>query len=104
MNKAKVTGPECIAAEELRKYYDGKEVKLVVDPTLTDDEGYVISGNTITAKTERGLMYGAYALLRGEKGASKPFYKLRILNHWDNLDASIELFWARLTATSRSFP
>lgn len=67
VNKAKVTGPECIAAEELRKYYDGETVNLVIDPALTNDEGYVISGNTIKAKTERGLMYGAYALLRGEQ-------------------------------------
>ena len=94
LNRAKVTGPECIAAEELHKYYDGREVKLVIDPTLTDDEAYVISGSTITAKTERGLMYGAYALLRGENGASKPFFKLRILNHWDNLDNTIERGYA----------
>ena len=106
VNKAKVTGPECVAAEELRKYYNGQEVKLVIDPTMTDDEGYTISGrsatketlglskSTITAKTERGLMYGAYALLRGEHGSSKPFFKLRILNHWDNLDSSIERGYA----------
>ena len=111
VNKAKVTGPECVAADELRKYYDGKEVKLVIDPALTDDEGYVISGNTIMAKTERGLMYGAYALLRGEKGASQPFYKLRILNHWDNLDSSIErgyaglsIFWALEDPKTRRTP
>ena len=101
VNKAKVTGPECVAADELRKYYNGQEVKLVIDPAIANDEGYVISGNTIKAKTELGLMYGAYALLRGETGASEPFYKLRILNHWDNLDSSIErgyaglsIFWA----------
>lgn len=105
VNKAKVTGPECIAAEELRKYYDGETVNLVIDPALTNDEGYVISGNTIKAKTERGLMYGAYALLRGEQGASQPFYKLRILNHWDNLNGSIErgyagrsIFWPTYNA------
>ena len=105
VNKAKVSGPACIAAEELRKYYDGETVNLVIDPTLTNDEGYVISGNTIKAKTERGLMYGAYALLRGESGASQPFYKLRILNHWDNLDGSIErgyagrsIFWPSYNA------
>ena len=94
VNKAKVTGPECIAADELRKYYRGSEAQLVIDPTVADDEGYVISGSTVRAKTEQGLMYGAYALLRGETGASKPFYKLRILNHWDNLDSSIERGYA----------
>lgn len=111
VNKAKVTGPECIAADELRKYYRGSEAQLVIDPTVADDEGYVISGSTVRAKTEQGLMYGAYALLRGETGASKPFYKLRILNHWDNLDSSIErgyaglsIFWALEDPKTRRTP
>ncbi len=111
VNKAKVTGPECIAADELRKYYRGSEAQLVIDPTISDDEGYVISGSTVRAKTEQGLMYGAYALLRGETGASKPFYKLRILNHWDNLDSSIErgyaglsIFWALEDPKTRRTP
>ena len=111
VNKAKVTGPECIAADELRRYYRGSEAQLVIDPTVSDDEGYVISGSTVRAKTEQGLMYGAYALLRGETGASKPFYKLRILNHWDNLDSSIErgyaglsIFWALEDPKTRRTP
>ena len=101
VQKAQVSGPECLAAEELRNYYPGEKATLVIDPTIVNDEGYRISGSTISAKTEQGLLYGAYALLRGEKGASAPFYKLRILNHWDNLDSSIErgyagrsIFWA----------
>ena len=100
VNKAKVSGPECIAAEELRTYYQGDKATLVIDPTMTDD-AYRIEGSTVTAKNEIGLLYGAYGLLRGEKGLQKPFYSLRILNHWDNLDASIErgyaglsIFWA----------
>ena len=94
LNKAVVKGPECVAAEELRKYYSGSEAQLVIDPTVTDDEGYVITGSTVKARTERGLLYGAFALLRGETGASQPFFKLRILNHWDNLDSSIERGYA----------
>ena len=68
---------------------------------MPDDDGYRISGRTITARTEIGLLYGRYAYLRGEQGESHPFYKLRILNHWDNLDGSIErgyagksIFWS----------
>ena len=101
VQKAQVSGPECLAAEELRNYYPGEKATLVIDPTITNDEGYRINGSTVSAKTEMGLLYGAYALLRGEKGASSPYYKLRILNHWDNLDSSIErgyaglsIFWA----------
>ncbi len=94
VNQAKITGPECVAADELRKYYTGAEAQLVIDPTVANAEGYVVSGHTVKAKTERGLLYGAYALLRGEQGASEPFFKLRILNHWDNLDGSIERGYA----------
>ena len=94
VQKAQVDGPECIAAEELRNFYNGSKATLVIDPNISNDEGYVIEGSTVKAKTERGLMYGAYAMLRGEKGASEPFFKLRILNHWDNLDGSIERGYA----------
>ena len=93
VNKAQVSGPECMAAEELRTYYPGEAVTLALDPTMADD-AYRINGSSITAKTEQGLLYGAYALLRGEKGYSAPYWKLRILNHWDNLDGSIERGYA----------
>ena len=101
VQKACVTGVECIAAEELRNYYDGERVNLVVDTTMAQD-AYRIEGNSITAKNEIGLLYGAYAMLRGEKGYSAPQWNLRILNHWDNLDGSIErgyagqsIFWGK---------
>lgn len=103
VRKARVTGQECIAAQELRNFYQGETVNLVIDPTMPSDEGYCIEdgGSTLRAKTERGLLYGAYALLRGEKQSSQPFFKLRILNHWDNLDGTIErgyagksIFWS----------
>ena len=96
VNKAKVAGPECLAVEELRTYYSGEKATLVIDPSMAKD-AYRIEGSTITAKDETGLLYGAYALLRGEKGVQTPFYQLRILNHWDNLDGSIERGYAGLS-------
>ena len=93
VEKAKVAGPECLAAQELRDYYPGTEAALRLDPTMQDD-AYRVEGSTVTAKTEQGLLYGAYALLRGEQGYSAPYWKLRILNHWDNLDGSIERGYA----------
>ena len=93
VNQAKVNGPECLAAQELRTYYQGAEAILVIDPTMAQD-AYAIQGSTVTAKNEIGLLYGAYALLRGEQGQQKPFYSLRLLNHWDNLDGSIERGYA----------
>ncbi len=117
-DKANITGQESLAANELKKYYNGNAVKLVIDASLPD-EGYQISiansGATITAKDERGLLYGAYALLRSQKYQSairpnvveKPFFKYRILNHWDNLDGSIErgyagksIFWNEILEDS----
>ena len=93
VNKAQVTGPECIAAEELRQYYTGDKATLRLDPAMAD-EAYTISGSTVTAKSETGLLYGAYGLLRGETGTHAPYYKLRVLNHWDNLDGTIERGYA----------
>ncbi len=94
LNKARVEGPECLAAEELRNYYPGEQVTLTIDPDYPEAEGFTIGNGSITAKSEIGLLYGAYALLRGERGAQKPFFSLRILNHWDNLDGCIERGYA----------
>ena len=95
VNKAVVKGPECIAAQELRTY-SNRDVELKLDAAMEQD-AYRINGNTITAKNEIGLLYGAYALLRGETTGSKPYYKLRILNHWDNLNGTIERGYAGLS-------
>lgn len=104
MNKANVSGVECLAAEELKKFHIGKEVRLTLDTTLPED-AYLINDKdriSIQAKDKQGLLYGAYALLRSQYDPSavrmgqieKPFFKLRILNHWDNLDGSIERGYA----------
>ena len=73
-----------------------------IDSTMADDDGYRITGHLIEARTEQGLLYGRYALMRGEQGESHPAFKYRILNHWDNLDGTIErgyagrsIFWMK---------
>lgn len=83
------------------------DITLSIDSTMPDDDGYRISGKTITARTQMGLLYGKYALLRGEQGESHPYFKYRILNHWDNLDGTIErgyagesIFWSLTPAPS----
>ena len=110
-NKAKVTTEKTsatinIAKQELEKYYNGEQVTLKLDNTMADDDGYRISGNTITARREAGLLYGAYALLRNAQPSaispqpsaiayeSHPAFELRLLNHWDNLDGTIERGYA----------
>lgn len=98
LRTAQVTGPEGKASEVLKLYYDGKQVTLNLDATMPANDGYSIAGNkenvTISAHTENGLLYGAFALLRGERGTSAPYFGLRLLNHWDNLDGSIERGYA----------
>ena len=58
---------------------------------------------TISSIGDAGLLYGAFQLLRMQQtGASmnrldikeSPSYKIRILNHWDNLDRTIERGYA----------
>ena len=111
VNKAKVICEKTsatinIAKQELEKYYNGEQVTLKLDKTMADDDGYRISGSTISARREAGLLYGAYALLRNAQPSalspqpsaiayeSHPAFELRLLNHWDNLDGTIERGYA----------
>ena len=111
VNKAKVTTPKQTpvintAQKELETYYQGESVTLKLDTSLPDGDGFSIEikgGNTtITAYQESGLLYGAYTLLRQQainpvanyKVHSDPAFALRLLNHWDNPDGSIERGYA----------
>ena len=111
VNKAKVitskqTPVINTARQELETYYQGESVTLKLDASLPDGDGFSIEikgGNTtITAYQESGLLYGAYTLLRQQainpvanyKVHSDPAFSLRLLNHWDNPDGSIERGYA----------
>jgi alpha-glucuronidase len=76
-------------------------------PEFLNAEGYQISvqsGNVvINARQDAGVLYGAFALLRHvqtrlpfEKIAisSNPKVKLRMLNHWDNPEGTVERGYA----------
>lgn len=75
------------------------------------DEGYLIQSSSssavpvlvVAANTEIGVLYGVFALLRllathsnleGVSIVSKPRVLLRMLDHWDNLDRTIERGYA----------
>ena len=91
-----------IAKDELTKYYKGKEVSIRVDPLLNLGEGYMLTDSSIIASSSIGILYGAYDLLRLQETGNlshlskteNPAVNLRILNHWDNLDGSIERGYA----------
>lgn len=70
-------------------------------------DGYRISANnrtiTISGKTSAGILYGAFALLRHLQTQqpleaisliSSPKVQFRMLNHWDNVDGSVERGYA----------
>lgn len=84
------------------------EAEIIVDPALDlHEDGFMIKdtpqGRQILAKTDVGAMYGKYALQRMERTGKasgvldireEPSYDRRILNHWDNLDNTVERGYA----------
>ena len=99
---ANVTGVEGTAMTELQTYWQGGPVVLKRQKGLPRD-GYTVKSQgdkiAITASNDAGLLYGAYHLLRlqqtgqscdGLDITEKPFYDLRILNHWDNPNGTVE--------------
>jgi len=102
-----------IAKQELQQCWQGESnatISLVIknDKAIKGD-GFRISDNKIQAKTELGILYGVYELLRRQQTGRpiceevcNPSYERRLLNHWDNLDGTIErgyaghsIFWRK---------
>ena len=97
-----------IAVEELQQAWKGAPVRLVIqkDKQL-QPEGFRIRHEdnkiTLTSPTETGLLYAAYHLLRMQETGQNvveaqttenPASNLRILNHWDNMDRTVERGYA----------
>lgn len=97
-----------IAKKELNQHWAGQVVDLKIDKFPENfKDGYRIISTpkkiSILAKTDLGLLYGSYHLLNLQqqktnfsnlKLEEKPSYDIRILNHWDNLDGTIERGYA----------
>ncbi len=98
-----------IAKAELQSSWSGALPTLTLDKKMKSlPEGsfsITLTGGQaeIKASTEAGLLYGAYHLLRmqslGQTSADttlveQPSYNIRILNHWDNLNGTIERGYA----------
>lgn len=94
-----------IAVQELKDGWQGRDgatitLKIKKDKAIKND-GFKIGASEIQANTAVGVLYGAYELLRrqqtGEPIEEKifnPSYQVRTLNHWDNLDGTIERGYA----------
>lgn len=98
-----------IAKAELQSSWTGTQPVLTLDKKMKSlpEGSFCISIKQgqpeIKASTEAGLLYGAYHLLRmqslGQTSADtalieQPSYNIRILNHWDNLNGTIERGYA----------
>ena len=108
VNKAVVTahggGSVAIAKSELSSYFKGNRATLRLDASMPDNDGFEVREQqgdvTILARRPQGLRYGAYEVLRRQElgwplaTRSVPTFSIRMLNHWDNLDGSIERGYA----------
>jgi alpha-glucuronidase len=94
-----------IAIAELKSGWNGKPgASFVLNLKFTaaiKNDGFALSNTEIQANSELGILYGAYELLRrqvtGQQTASmrsNPSYMHRILNHWDNLNGTVERGYA----------
>jgi len=102
-----------LAREELRKGWMGEEGSQVTLTIKADKgiqkDGFLITKNSVQANYENGILYGVFELLRRQQTGEtiqqeicNPSYERRILNHWDNLNGSVErgyadssIFWRK---------
>lgn len=97
-----------IALDELSNHWQGQTIELQLNKKLKHfKDGYSIKSNNqkiiISAASDVGLLYGSYCLLRLQQTGADlttldieelPSYDIRVLNHWDNLDGTIERGYA----------
>ncbi|WP_312285401.1 alpha-glucuronidase [Chryseobacterium gleum] len=97
-----------IARKELSGHWQGQAVELRTENKEKNlKDGYKIVSTpekiVISAGKEIGLLYGVYHILRLQQTKAdlahlntieKPSYDVRVLDHWDNLDGSIERGYA----------
>ncbi len=81
-------------------------VETTIDPALPAEGFHIYDADGqrhVAAGSEAGLRYGVYALQRAEvlgfagpgiDVQEQPYYDLRLLNHWDNLDDTVERGYA----------
>lgn len=89
-----------MARRELDREWKGSPVEFRHDSRLKA-ESFAISrdGGTIVIRScdDAGALYGAYSLLRDSVRIPReesPAFPLRLLNHWDNLDGTVERGYA----------
>lgn len=78
----------------------GAPCAVTVDPAMGDGYEIAPGGGAITGG-ETGVLYGAYRFLEWMRagralpsGVQKPAFSLRMLDHWDNMNGSVERGYA----------
>jgi alpha-glucuronidase len=102
-----------IAKYELERCWQGKPGASVIltikHDKLIKGDGFKLNAEGVQANTDLGILYGVYELMRRQKTGQpvndeicNPSYERRILDHWDNLNGSIErgyagysIFWRK---------
>ena len=102
-----------VAIEELQQGWQGKDNATIILQVKSDkairNDGFKITADGVQANTDLGILYGVYELLRRQQTGepvevmiSNPSYEVRVLNHWDNPDGTIErgyaghsIFWRK---------
>ena len=101
-----------LATTEMQHYWKGKNIVLAVVKNGKTHDGFDIfdDGRSVHVEsaTSLGVLYGAYTLLRMQATgqtlhgtlSETPAYDIRILNHWDNPNGTVErgfagrsIFW-----------
>ena len=94
-----------LAVKELQQGWQGDSNKVIELKVRQSKEvkgdGFIIDSTGVQANNELGILYGVYEVLRRqeiehfvEREVSNPSYDFRVLNHWDNLDGTIERGYA----------
>lgn len=97
-----------IAKQELQQGWQGK-ANATVTLTIAKNnklkaDGFRLTPNAVEANTDLGILYGVYELLRRQQTGEtvqdetcNPSYDIRILNHWDNLNGTVERGYAGMS-------
>jgi len=102
-----------IAKQELTDRWQGDNnatVTLIIKKDKeSKNDGFRLGKKSVQANTDAGILYGVYELLRRQQTGepitgevNNPSYEVRILDHWDNLNGTVErgyagnsIFWRK---------
>lgn len=76
-----------------------KEDGFIIKTVNKEEKSFIV----VTGKNDKGVLYGVFSLLRffrtqtdlkNVQKIENPYFQMRIINHWDNMDGSVERGYA----------